>query len=64
MNFKNGLNFNFIWGLFMVVFYLGMSFMFVFTNLFENFNQTIRIIMGAMFLILGLVRVISIWQRR
>lgn len=64
MNFKNGLNFNSIWGLFMVVIYLGMFVMFVFTTMFDHFNQTIRFVMGGMFLILGLVRVISIWQRR
>jgi len=64
MNLKNGLNFNYIWGMFMVVFYLGMFFMFVFTHLFENFNHSIRYIMGAMFLFLGIFRIISIWQRR
>ena len=64
MNMKNGLNFNYIWGIFMVVFYLVMFVLFVFTPTFDHFNQTIRLILGVMFLILGVARIISLWQRR
>jgi len=56
------LNFKFIWGLCMVVIYLCMFFVLVFTNLFANTSLTMRILLGIIFLIYGVFRGYSVWK--
>jgi hypothetical protein len=51
-----------MWGVFMVVIYLGMAFLFVFTNLFANISLTFRIIFGVIFFIYGAFRAWTIWK--
>lgn len=58
----NKLNFKLMWGVFMVVIYLGMAFLFVFTNLFANISLTFRIIFGVIFFIYGVFRAWTIWK--
>ena len=62
MALKDKLNFRFIWGLLMVVIYLGMFILLVFTNVFVNISSTIRIIIGAFFLVYAAFRSYSLWQ--
>lgn len=61
---KKGLNFNFIWGAVMVVVYCTMAFTLFFTNIFSQVNTTIRIILGILFLVYGVMRAVNIWQKR
>ena len=44
------INMKFVWGIFMVMIYLGMTFLLVFTNLFnENMSFPMRITVGILF---------------
>ena len=44
------INIKFVWGIFMVMIYLGMTFLLVFTNLFnENMSFPMRITVGILF---------------
>ena len=52
----------FIWGIFMVLVFMGMSFMLIFTNMFMNLSLPIRILTGVIFLIYGIFRGYSIWK--
>lgn len=43
------INMKFVWGIFMVMIYLGMTFLLVFTNLFnENMSFPMRITVGIL----------------
>jgi len=64
MALKKNLSFRLIWGILMVVIYLGMSYLLVFTNLFTQFSLTLRIIFGIVFLLYGIFRGWKIWQDR
>lgn len=45
-----GINIKLVWGISMIVVYLGMSFLLIFTNLFEgNMSFTTRVICGVLF---------------
>lgn len=45
------INMKMVWGIFMIVIYLGMSFLLLFTNLFnEHMAYTMRITFGFLFL--------------
>lgn len=47
----------FVWGIFMVMIYLGMTFLLVFTNLFnENMSFPMRITVGILFFCYTLFR--------
>lgn len=47
----------FVWGIFMVMIYLGMTFLLVFTNLFnENMSFLMRITVGILFFCYTLFR--------
>lgn len=47
----------FVWGIFMVMIYLGMTFLLVFTNLFnENMSFPMRITVGILFFYYTLFR--------
>ena len=47
----------FVWGIFMVMIYLGMTFLMVFTNLFnENMSFPMRITVGILFFCYTLFR--------
>jgi len=58
----NKLNFKLVWGVFMVLIYFGMAFLFVFTNLFANISLTFRIIFGVLFFTYGIFRTWTIWK--
>ena len=46
----NGINIRLVWGLFMIVIYLGMSFLLIFTNLFnDSLSFNMRMIFGFLF---------------
>ncbi len=48
--------------IFMVIFYLCISVLLVFTPIFENVNIIIRIIMGILFFLYGLFRGYRVWK--
>lgn len=51
------INMKFVWGIFMVMIYLGMTFLLVFTNLFnENMSFPMRITVGILFFCYTLFR--------
>lgn len=51
------INMKFVWGIFMVIIYLGMTFLLVFTNLFnENMSFPMRITVGILFFCYTLFR--------
>ena len=51
------INIKFVWGIFMVMIYLGMIFLLVFTNLFnENMSFPMRITVGILFFCYTLFR--------
>ena len=51
------INIKFVWGIFMVMIYLGMTFLLVFTNLFnENMSFPMRITVGIVFFCYTLFR--------
>lgn len=51
------INMKFVWGIFMVIIYLGMAFLLVFTNLFnENMSFPMRITVGILFFCYTLFR--------
>lgn len=51
------INMKFAWGIFMVMIYLGMTFLLVFTNLFnENMSFPMRITVGILFFCYTLFR--------
>lgn len=64
MALKEPFNFRLIWGILMVIIYLAMFYMLVFTNLFVNLSQTLRIIFGVIFLLYGLFRGWQVWQNK
>ena len=51
------INMKFVWGIFMVMIYLGMTFLLAFTNLFnENMSFPMRITVGILFFCYTLFR--------
>lgn len=51
------INMKFVWGIFMVMIYLGMTFLLVFINLFnENMSFPMRITVGILFFCYTLFR--------
>ena len=51
------INMKFVWGIFMVMLYLGMTFLLVFPNLFnENMSFPMRITVGILFFCYTLFR--------
>ena len=51
------INMKFVWGIFMVMIYLGMTFLLFFTNLFnENMSFPMRITVGILFFCYTLFR--------
>lgn len=51
------INMKFVWGIFMIIIYLGMTFLLVFTNLFnENMSFPMRITVGILFFCYTLFR--------
>ena len=51
------INMKIVWGIFMVMIYLGMTFLLVFTNLFnENMSFPMRITVGILFFCYTLFR--------
>lgn len=64
MPLKDKLNLRLLWGLTMVLIYLGMAFLLIFTNMFVNISLTLRVILGAVFMIYGVFRGYRIWKNR
>ena len=47
---EKGINIRMVWGIGMIVVYLGMSFLLIFTNLFnDNMSYTMRMTFGTVF---------------
>lgn len=47
-----------VWGIFMVIFYFGLSFLLVFTNAFEdNMSFTVRMAFGFLFTCYAIFRI-------
>lgn len=59
---NQGLNWKLIFGIFMVLIYLGMAAILVFSNVFA-IPETYRIIIGILFFIYGLFRGYRIWKQ-
>jgi len=61
---SNRINFSFllVWGILMVIIYMGMCYMLIFTGLFKQFSPTLRYIFGGIFLVYGVFRAYKIWQ--
>jgi hypothetical protein len=57
------LNFNLIWGAFMVVLFLGMFVLLVFTNYFGGLTFGIRLVLGLVFLVYAFFRGLQIWKQ-
>jgi len=55
------MNWRFIWGVFMVLFYLGMAFILFFSNFFD-IRESFKIIISVLFLIYGLFRGYRMWK--
>lgn len=53
---KTPLSFRLIWGILMVIIYVGMFYMLVFTQLFAQYAPVIRYLFGCVFLAYGLFR--------
>jgi hypothetical protein len=51
-----------IFGIFMVLFYLGLAIIMVFTPVFESLNYILRVIMGILLLLYGIFRGIRAWR--
>lgn len=58
----NNDNWKLIFGIFMVLIYLGMAAILVFTNVF-NIPDTYRIIIGVLFFLYGLFRGYRVWKQ-
>lgn len=55
--------FRLVWGVLMVVVYLGMAYLLVFTSLFkETMPSTLRLIFGALFTLYGVYRGYRVWK--
>ncbi len=50
------------YGIFMVLFYLCVSILLIFTPIFGNVNIILRIIMGVLFFMYGLFRGYRMWK--
>jgi hypothetical protein len=48
--------FGFVWGLFMVLIFIGMAFLLVFTTYFAAMGLLARIILGVVFLVYAIFR--------
>lgn len=57
-----GKQWKFIFGIFMVIFYMGMASILVFSNFF-NISSLYRIIIGALLFIYGIFRGYRVWQQ-
>jgi hypothetical protein len=57
------LNFNLVWGMFMVLIFLGMFYLLVFTGYFSTLAFTVRIILGLVFLLYAVFRGVQLWKR-
>lgn len=56
-NKRPKIKFSFVFGLFMILVYCGMAFLFVFSNLFaQQFSVTTRVIIGALLFVYGSIR--------
>jgi threonine/homoserine/homoserine lactone efflux protein len=51
-----------IFGIFMVLFYLCVSVLMVFTSIFENINIIFRVIMGVLLFMYGVFRAYRAWK--
>lgn len=51
-----------IYGIFMVIFYLCVSILMVFTPIFDSVHIAIRIIMGILFFVYGIFRGYRMWK--
>jgi hypothetical protein len=51
-----------IFGIFMILFYLCVSILMVFTPIFENINIIFRIIMGVLLFVYGVFRAYRAWK--
>lgn len=58
---KGSFNFKLIWGIFMVMIYVTMAVILVFTDIFAM-GKTFRIIIGVLFFLYGMIRGLSIWK--
>lgn len=70
---KNSSSFKFAWGIFMVIAYLGIAYLVVFTPVLIRYNATtntsendenivVRIVLGIILLVYGLFRGYRIWK--
>jgi hypothetical protein len=59
---NNTSKFRLIWGVVMVIIYICMAFMVVFTNLFD-ISLNFRIIIGALLFMYGLFRGFRLWKQ-
>lgn len=50
-----------IWGIFMTMIYFGMALLLIFSEVFE-IKQSLRIIIGILFLIYGMFRGYRVWK--
>jgi hypothetical protein len=50
------LSFGFVWGLIMVLIFLGMAFLLVFTTYFAAMGLFIRVVLGGVFLLYAIFR--------
>lgn len=60
-NFKKG--FKLIWGMMMIIIYLSVSYLLVFTPMFkESIPSAIRIAFGVIFTVYGILRGYRLWK--
>jgi len=57
------LNFKLIWGIFMVLIFVGMFYLLVFTTYFSTMSLAFRIILGCIFLIYSIFRSYQLWNQ-
>ena len=64
MKERNKLSAKAIYGIVMVLFYICMSILVVFTSVFKEFmpNDVIRVIIGVLFLAYGFFRAYRVWK--
>ena len=55
------MNWRFIWGIFMVLFYLGIAVLLFFFDLF-NIKESLKIVIALLFFIYGIFRGYRMWK--
>ncbi|MDR0830358.1 MAG: hypothetical protein LBN95_09675 [Prevotellaceae bacterium] len=64
MEEKTPLSFRAIFGVIMIIVYIGMAYMMVFTKIFNNLSLPLRIVFAILFAAYGIFRAYRLWKTK